>query len=328
MLRDIWNRNCRGFLTILLLNIAVSLAGGILIVMLVPIPGLLDVSTGTVSALTLLMLPLQGLSPTAQRLKAGFAKAYGCNATDTERHNMVQNEGKWDVPPEVQEKVVHANCANAVDEDDVSDLKFVSVTNRHYLMIKRMLDIILALLALIGIATPMLVVFLMVYIDDPGSVIFSQYRVGQGGRRFKLYKVRTMRQDTPKYMSTSEVDDPNRYITRVGRILRRLSIDELPQLFNVLKGDMSIVGPRPLISDEYEIHELRMKLGVYGIRPGLTGVAQIHGRDTVTPADKVRWDVRYLEKLSFGTDVKIVLLTLPKLISGNGVAEGFKHSTR
>ena len=116
MLRDIWNRNCRGFLTILLLNIAVSLAGGILIVMLVPIPGLLDVSTGTVSALTLLMLPLQGLSPTARRLKAGFAKAYGCNATDTERHNMVQNEGKWDVPPEVQEKVVHANCANAVDE--------------------------------------------------------------------------------------------------------------------------------------------------------------------------------------------------------------------
>ena len=247
-----------------------------------------------------------------------FCKGIRLQRNDTERHNMVQNEGKWDVPPEVQEKVVHANCANAVDEDDVSDLKFVSVTNRHYLMIKRMLDI----------ATPMLVVFLMVYIDDPGSVIFSQYRVGQGGRRFKLYKVRTMRQDTPKYMSTSEVDDPNRYITRVGRILRRLSIDELPQLFNVLKGDMSIVGPRPLISDEYEIHELRMKLGVYGIRPGLTGVAQIHGRDMVTPADKVRWDVRYLEKLSFGTDVKIVLLTLPKLISGNGVAEGFKHSTR
>lgn len=85
---------------------------------------------------------------------------------------MVQNEGKWDVPPEVQEKVVHANCANAVDEDDVSDLKFVSVTNRHYLMVKRMLDIILALLALIGIATPMLVVFLMVYIDDPGALFF------------------------------------------------------------------------------------------------------------------------------------------------------------
>ena len=129
-------------------------------------------------------------------------------------------------------------------------------------------------------------------------------------------------------MSTSEVDDPNRYITRIGRILRRLSIDELPQLINVLKGDMSIVGPRPLISAEYQIHDLRMKYGVYKIRPGLTGLAQIHGRDMVAPADKVRWDVRYLEEFGFWTDVKIVLSTIPKVIGGNGVAEGFKNFAR
>jgi len=240
---------------------------------------------------------------------------------------MVQLEDKLDIPPEVQEKIAYTNGVNLVDENDVSDLEFVSVTKRHYLIGKRIMDIMLALVALFIIAIPMLIIFLIVYIDDSGNVIFTQYRVGMGGRRFKLYKLRTMRRDTPKYMSTSEVDDPNRYITRMGRILRRLSIDELPQLFNVVKGDMSIVGPRPLISDEHEIHDLRMKFGVYRIRPGLTGLAQIHGRDMVTPADKVRWDVRYLERFGFWTDVKIVLSTIPKLIGGNGFAEGFKHST-
>lgn len=240
---------------------------------------------------------------------------------------MVQLEDKLDIPPEVQEKIAYTNGVNLVDENDVSDLEFVSVTKRHYLICKRIMDIMLALVVLFIIAIPMLIIFLIVYIDDPGNVIFTQYRVGMGGRRFKLYKLRTMRRDTPKYMSTSEVDDPNRYITHMGRILRRLSIDELPQLFNVVKGDMSIVGPRPLISDEHEIHDLRMKFGVYRIRPGLTGLAQIHGRDMVTPADKVRWDVRYLERFGFWTDVKIVLSTIPKLIGGNGFAEGFKHST-
>lgn len=240
---------------------------------------------------------------------------------------MVQLEDKLDIPPEVQEKIAYTNGVNLVDENDVSDLEFVSVTKRHYLICKRIMDIMLALVVLFIIAIPMLIIFLIVYIDDPGNVIFTQYRVGMGGRRFKLYKLRTMRRDTPKYMSTSEVDDPNRYITHMGRILRRLSIDELPQLFNVVKGDMSIVGPRPLISDEHEIHDLRMKFGVYRIRPGLTGIAQIHGRDMVTPADKVRWDVRYLERFGFWTDVKIVLSTIPKLIGGNGFAEGFKHST-
>lgn len=240
---------------------------------------------------------------------------------------MVQTEDKLEIPPAVLKKIAYANGVNSVDKNVVSDLKFVGITNRQYLVFKRMMDIILALAALFTITIPMLIVSLIVYIDDPGNVIFSQYRVGMGGHRFKLYKLRTMRRDTPKYMSTSEVDDPNRYITHVGHILRRLSIDELPQLINVLKGDMSIVGPRPLISDEYEIHDLRMKFGVYQIRPGLTGLAQIHGRDTVTPADKVRWDVQYLEKFGFCTDVKIVLSTIPKIIGGHGVAEGFKNFT-
>lgn len=240
---------------------------------------------------------------------------------------MAQLVEKLDIPLEVQKKIACANGANLVDKASVRNLEYVTIQNRRYLLIKRVLDILIALAALLVIAVPMLIVFLVVYIDDPGNVIFAQYRVGVGGGRFKLYKLRTMRQDTPKYMSTSEVDDPGRYITRAGRIFRRLSVDELPQLFNVIKGDMSIVGPRPLISDEYEIHQLRMKCGVYQIRPGLTGLAQIHGRDMTAPAEKVRWDVRYLERFEFWTDVKIVFSTIPKLIGGDGFAEGFKYAT-
>lgn len=240
---------------------------------------------------------------------------------------MAQLVEKLDIPLEVQKKIACANGTSFVNKASISDLEYVNISNRHYLFFKRVLDIGIALIALLMIALPMLIVFLIAFIDDPGNVIFAQYRVGMSGRRFKLYKLRTMRRDTPKYMSTSEVDDPSRYITRAGHIFRRLSIDELPQLFNVIKGDMSIVGPRPLISDEYEIHELRMKCGVYKIRPGLTGLAQIHGRDMTTPADKVRWDVQYLEKISFVTDAKIILSTIPKLLGGDGFAEGFKHST-
>lgn len=240
---------------------------------------------------------------------------------------MVELENKLDISPKFLEKTVCINGVKSVAENAVRDIKFVDIMNRQYLVFKRMIDIILSLTALLIIALPMLIVILIVYIDDPGNVIFTQYRVGMGGRRFKLYKLRTMWRDTPKYMSTSEVDDPNRYITRVGHILRRLSIDELPQLINVLKGDMSIVGPRPLISDEHEIHDLRMKFGVYKIRPGLTGLAQIRGRDMVSPADKVHWDVRYLEEFGLWTDVKIVLSTVPKLIGGYGFAEGYKNFT-
>lgn len=240
---------------------------------------------------------------------------------------MVELENKLNIPPKFLKNTVCTNGVNFVAENAVRDIQSVGVMNRQYLVFKRMIDIILALTTLLIIALPMLIVILIVYIDDPGDVIFTQYRVGMGGRRFKLYKLRTMRRDTPKYMSTSEVDDPNRYITRVGHILRRLSIDELPQLINVLKGDMSIVGPRPLISGEHEIHDLRMKFGVYKIRPGLTGLAQIRGRDMIAPADKVRWDVRYMEEFGFWTDVKIVFSTVPKLIGGHGFAEGFKNFT-
>ena len=131
-----------------------------------------------------------------------------------------------------------------------------------------------------------------------------------------------MKESTPKYLPTSEVKDPMQYITKLGRFLRKTSLDEIPQLINVLRGDMSLVGPRPLISDEYEIHQMRMRFGVYNVRPGLTGLAQVNGRDAVTPADKVRWDVKYMESFGFKMDMKILFTTVPNVLTRRGVVEG------
>ena len=211
-----------------------------------------------------------------------------------------------------------------ITEDQVQDLQPVDASGKVYMVIKRILDVLLSGMGLLVLALPLAVVALIVYLDDPGRVIFSQRRVGKQGKEFRLYKFRTMRLNTPKYMATMEVEDPDQYITRVGHVLRKLSIDELPQLWNVLKGDMSLVGPRPLIPQEEEIHQMRERFGVYTVRPGVTGLAQINGRDLVDPADKVRWDVRYVENVSFWLDVKIVFATIPKIFGGEGVVEGYK----
>ena len=215
-----------------------------------------------------------------------------------------------------------------ITEEQVQDLQRVDASGKGYMFVKRALDAILSAIGLLVLAVPFVVVALVVYIDDPGKVFFSQRRVGRNGKTFRLYKFRTMRLNTPKYMATMDVDDPDKYITRVGRVLRKLSLDELPQLWNVLKGDMSIVGPRPLIPNEEEIHQMRERFGVYTVRPGVTGLAQINGRDLVNPADKVRWDVRYVENIGFGLDVKIVFATIPKIFGGEGVVEGYREKTK
>lgn len=231
----------------------------------------------------------------------------------------------FEISQEVKDKMKNAeDLHRLISEETLQDLHRVYVNKRIYCKIKRLVDTILAAAGLAVLLIPMLLVAAVVYIDDPGPVIFSQYRVGRRGKRFKLYKFRTMKLDTPKYLSTMEVNDPNKYITRVGRFLRKMSLDELPQLINVVKGDMSLVGPRPLISDEYEIHAMRMRFGVYSVRPGVTGLAQINGRDLVSPADKVRWDVRYLQDFGFLLDLKILLGTIPKIFGGEGVVEGYK----
>lgn len=223
------------------------------------------------------------------------------------------------------EKKVESVVGYEITEEEVADLKIVDASRRHYRIWKRGLDIILSFIGLSVLLLPILIIALIVYIDDPGKIIFSQKRIGKGYKTFRLYKFRTMRMDTPKYMPTGELADPSKYITRAGKILRKLSLDEIPQLFNVLKGDMSLVGPRPLIPGEKPIHDMRDRFGVYTVRPGVTGLAQVNGRDTVQPADKVRYDVKYVEKFGFFTDVKILFATVPKVFSGNGVVEG-KHN--
>jgi O-antigen biosynthesis protein WbqP len=208
---------------------------------------------------------------------------------------------------------------SVVSQERKKRLRRVDVSKTKYSKIKRILDILGALLALMLLALPLGILALVVYFDDPGAVIFAQDRVGMYGRQFRLYKLRTMKQNAPAYLSTDEMENPGRYVTKAGRILRKLSLDEIPQLFNVLKGDMSLVGPRPLIPQEKEIHDLRTAYGVYTTRPGITGLAQINGRDQVTAEDKVRMDVTYLRRFSFMADLAILIMTIPKVIDSEGV---------
>lgn len=239
-----------------------------------------------------------------------------------EHNDLALKDYTFTMADEVRAKIQSVdNLHELISEESVEDLHRVDLTDRSYLAIKRFLDIVISVLGLMVLLVPILIVAAVVYLDDPGDVIFSQNRVGRHGKKFKLYKFRTMKMETPKYMSTMELKDPDQYLTRCGRLLRKTSLDEIPQLINVLKGDMSLVGPRPLISDEYEIHAMRMRFGVYSLRPGLTGLAQINGRDLVTPEEKVRWDVRYLEKCSLWTDFKILLSTVPKVFGCVGISD-------
>ncbi|MBO5868893.1 MAG: sugar transferase [Oscillospiraceae bacterium] len=210
-----------------------------------------------------------------------------------------------------------------ITEEQVADLQRVELSCGAYCFFKRTVDVIVSGLALLVLLVPMAIIALLIRIFDPGKVFFTQKRVGKDGKLFTIYKFRTMRMNTPKYMATSDVDKPETYLTPLGQTLRKWSLDELPQLFNVLKGDMSLVGPRPLIPNEKEIHQMRDRFGVYAIRPGVTGLAQINGRDTISPAEKVRWDVCYLEHFGPALDLKILFATVPKVFGREGVVEGY-----
>lgn len=226
----------------------------------------------------------------------------------------------FDFVPEVFEKMKNAEDLHVlIPPERVQDLEYVDVSGRVYCKVKRLFDILISLFALAILLIPMGILALAIYIDDPGKVFFSQYRVGLHGKRFKLYKFRTMKSQTPKYLATAEMQNPNQYITRLGGLLRKTSLDELPQLFNVLKGDMSIIGPRPLISDEYEMHIMRKRFGVYNIRPGITGLAQVNGRDMMDADEKIHWDVRYIEKFGLKMDMSVLLTTIPSVLRKEGV---------
>lgn len=227
------------------------------------------------------------------------------------------------IRPELREKLHHRDSVHgSMSEKDVQGLEYVDLSRLPYRHVKRVLDLVLALLGTAILLLPMLLVLLAVVIDDPGAPLFRQWRIGKDGKRFRILKIRSMRRDMPKYVSTADVADPDRCITRMGKILRKTSLDEMPQLLNVIKGDMSLIGPRPLIPGERGIHQMRRRFGVYQLRPGITGLAQINGRDNVSPEEKVRWDVRYLENMGFLFDVKIFLRTVLQVLNSEGVVEG------
>lgn len=191
-----------------------------------------------------------------------------------------------------------------------------------YPYIKRGADVVLSLLALICLSPVYLIVALAVKLSSPGPVLFRQKRVGRGGRLFTIYKFRTMRTDTPRDTATHLLQDPSRYITRVGAFLRRSSLDELPQFFNVLKGDMSIVGPRPALYNQYDLIAAREAAGVNAVRPGITGLAQISGRDELPIPVKVRYDREYVENLSLNMDARCFFGTIISVLRAEGVREG------
>ncbi len=191
-----------------------------------------------------------------------------------------------------------------------------------YSFFKRLLDIVLSLTALIVLAPLLLVLALLVKLDSPGPALFKQKRVGRNEKLFDIYKFRSMYTSAPRDVATSELQNAESQITRVGRVLRKTSLDELPQLFNVLKGEMSLIGPRPLVPNEKDIHELRREKGAYRVRPGITGWAQVNGRDCVLPVDKARLDGYYADHMSFGLDVKIIIFSVICVLTARGVREG------
>ena len=191
-----------------------------------------------------------------------------------------------------------------------------------YTKVKRALDFILSLCACIILSPILIVLCIAIKIDSRGPVLFKQKRVGIHKTYFSIYKFRTMRIDTPKDMPTHMLKDPDQYITKVGRFLRRSSLDELPQLFNILKGDMSFVGPRPALWNQDDLVAERDKYGANDVIPGLTGWAQINGRDELEIPVKAALDGEYVRKMGFWFDTRCILGTFTSVLKADGVVEG------
>ena len=188
-------------------------------------------------------------------------------------------------------------------------------------LFKRMLDFSLALVGLLFAWPVLLLIAVAIKIDDPGPAIFKQKRVGIHKSYFELYKFRSMKVDTPD-VPTHLLENPEQYISRVGKFLRKTSLDELPQMINILKGEMSIIGPRPALWNQYDLIEERDKYGANDVRPGLTGLAQVMGRDELPIDVKAKYDGEYAQNVTFAHDVKIFFKTITSVLGAEGVKEG------
>ena len=188
--------------------------------------------------------------------------------------------------------------------------------------VKRLIDIILSGCAIVVLSPVLLVLAAAIKIDDPGPILFRQKRVGIHKTHFNIMKFRTMKMETPRDTPTHLLENPEQYITRVGKVLRKTSLDELPQIFQIFTGKMSVIGPRPALWNQFDLIEERDKYGANDVRPGLTGWAQINGRDELPIDVKARFDGEYVEKLSFGFDCKCFFGTITSVLKHEGVVEG------
>lgn len=188
--------------------------------------------------------------------------------------------------------------------------------------IKRLVDIVLSGLGLILLSPVYLIVIIAIKADDPGPVLFTQKRVGRNKKYFKLHKFRSMKMSTPHDVPTHMLDNPDQYITKVGRFMRRTSIDELPQVWDIFVGNMSVIGPRPALWNQDVLVAERDKYNANDIKPGLTGWAQINGRDELEIPDKARLDGEYVKRISFPFDVKCFIGTIFSVAKNDGVVEG------
>lgn len=191
-----------------------------------------------------------------------------------------------------------------------------------YQAVKRGIDFVLAFVGLVILSPLFLLLILAIKIDSRGPVLFRQKRVGIHKTYFNILKFRTMRTDTPKDMPTHLLKNPEQYITKVGKFLRKTSLDELPQIINILKGDMAVVGPRPALWNQYDLIEERDKYGANDIRPGLTGWAQINGRDELEIPVKAKLDGEYVEKMGLWMDLRCFFGTFLSVLRADGVVEG------
>lgn len=191
-----------------------------------------------------------------------------------------------------------------------------------YTKVKRGIGLFLSLIGLIVLSPLFLILMVAIKLDSPGPIFFRQKRVGKNKTYFEILKFRTMRIDTPKDTPTHLLQDPEQWITKVGKFLRKTSLDELPQIINILKGDMSIIGPRPALWNQYDLIAERDKYGANDILPGLTGWAQINGRDELPIEIKARLDGDYVERLSFAFDTKCFFATIFSILKSDGVVEG------
>ena len=193
---------------------------------------------------------------------------------------------------------------------------------RFYLTVKRLLDFVLSLIGIVVLMPVFIIIGILIKVDSRGPVIFKQKRYGKNKEPFYIYKFRTMASDAPQNVATKDLNDSKKYITKIGDFLRRTSLDELPQLFNILLGQMTIVGPRPVVLKEENLIIARDLYGANDIKPGITGWAQINGRDLLSIEEKAKLDGYYVENMGFKMDIKCFFKTVKYVLKGEGILEG------